>query len=79
MAAVQTWRLPVLFIHEDDDRNVPFSETVSLVGALRAQGVETEQLVFPDEVHDLLLQATWLRAYGAAAEFLARRLVGRRP
>jgi dipeptidyl aminopeptidase/acylaminoacyl peptidase len=79
MAAVKSWRSPVLFIHGDDDRNVPFSETVSLVGVLREQGVEIEQLVFPDEVHDLLLHATWLRAYGAAAEFLTRRLTGRRP
>ena len=58
----------MLLIHGDDDRNVPFTETVSLVAALRRQGVEFEQLVFPDEVHDFLLHADWLRAYAATAD-----------
>ena len=35
MASVKTWRSPVLLIHGDDDRNVNFSETVTLVAALR--------------------------------------------
>ena len=43
-----------LLIHGDDDRNVPFSETVHLAEALRNQGVEFEQLIFPDEIHDFL-------------------------
>ena len=74
MAAVKQWRSPVLLIHGDDDRNVPFSETVTLVEALRKQGVEFEELIFPDEVHDFLTYARWLQAYHAAADFLERRL-----
>jgi dipeptidyl aminopeptidase/acylaminoacyl peptidase len=74
MAAVKQWRSPVLLIHGDDDRNVPFSETVTLVEALRKQGVEFEELIFPDEVHDFLTHAHWLQAYHAAAEFLERHL-----
>jgi dipeptidyl aminopeptidase/acylaminoacyl peptidase len=74
MASVSTWRSPVLLIHGDDDRNVPFSETVTLVEALRKHGVEFEQLVFPDEVHDFLRHEDWLRAYHSAAEFLDRHL-----
>lgn len=74
LADVATWRSPVLVIHGDDDRNVPFSETVDLVEALRAQGVEVEQLVFPDEVHGFLLHRNWLAAYRAAAGFFDRRL-----
>src|SRR5262245_382081 len=54
MASIADWRSPVLLIHGDDDRNVPFSESVSLAEALRRQGVDFEQLVFPDEVHDFL-------------------------
>lgn len=57
------WRSPVLLIHGDDDRNVSFSETVTLVGALRAQGVYFEQLIIPDEIHGFLRHASWLRAY----------------
>jgi len=37
MAAVKGWRSPVLLIHGDDDRNVPFGETINLVAA---QGAE---------------------------------------
>ncbi len=74
MASVKTWRSPVLLVHGDDDRNVPFSESVTLADALRKQGVAFEQLVFPDEVHDLLRYATWLRTYTATADFLDRRL-----
>src|SRR3989441_1945747 len=84
IAYVKDWRSPMLLIHGDDDRNVQFSQTLQLEDALRRQGVEVEQLIFPDEIHDFLLHADWLAAYHAAAEFLERRLgttptaVGRR-
>lgn len=74
MSSVKTWRSPVLLIHGDDDRNVPFSETVRLVEALRNQGVEFEQLIFPDEIHDFLTHNDWLRAYHASVEFLDKHL-----
>ncbi len=74
LASMKTWRSPVLLIHGDDDRNVPFSETVHLVEALRNQGVEFEQLIFPDEIHDFLRHEDWLRAYHASADFMDRHL-----
>lgn len=74
MASVSTWRSPVLLIHGDDDRNVPFAETEQLVRALRAQKVEFEELIFPDEIHDFLLRRDWVRAYNASADFLQRKL-----
>jgi dipeptidyl aminopeptidase/acylaminoacyl peptidase len=76
MAYIDSWRSPVLLIHGDDDRNVPFSESVSLLESLRKQGVEVEQLVFPDEVHGFLLHENWLAAYRAAADFFQRQLEG---
>ncbi|MGB9466033.1 MAG: prolyl oligopeptidase family serine peptidase [Candidatus Acidiferrum sp.] len=69
LSSVSTWRSPVLLIQGDDDRNVPFAETVDLAEALRKQGVEFEQLVFPDEIHDFLMHRTWLAAYHASVEF----------
>jgi dipeptidyl aminopeptidase/acylaminoacyl peptidase len=69
LSSISTWRSPVLLIQGDDDRNVPFAETVDLAEALRKQGVEFEQLVFPDEIHDFLLHRTWLAAYHATIEF----------
>jgi dipeptidyl aminopeptidase/acylaminoacyl peptidase len=77
MADVKSWRSPVLLIHGDDDRNVPFSESVDLAEALRKQGVEVELLVFPDEIHDLDVQAHWIEAYRAAEDFLTRKLKNR--
>ncbi len=74
MAAVRTWRSPVLLIHGDDDRNVNFSETITLSNALRQQGVYFEQLILPDEIHTFLRHASWLRGYHAAADFLKRKL-----
>jgi dipeptidyl aminopeptidase/acylaminoacyl peptidase len=61
-------------IHGDDDRNVPFHPSVDLAEALRARGVTVEQLVFPDEAHDFLVQAYWIGAYRAAMDFLERNL-----
>ncbi|HEY3121809.1 MAG TPA: prolyl oligopeptidase family serine peptidase [Vicinamibacteria bacterium] len=78
IASVDKWRSPVLFIHGDDDRNVDFSQTVDLARALRKRGVEFEELVFPDEVHDFLLHSNWVRAYEAAADFLDRHLMNDR-
>jgi dipeptidyl aminopeptidase/acylaminoacyl peptidase len=74
MADVKTWRSPVLLIHGDDDRNVPFRQSVDLAEALRERGVTVEQLVFPDEVHDFLVHSHWIEAYRAAADFLERKL-----
>jgi dipeptidyl aminopeptidase/acylaminoacyl peptidase len=74
ISSVDKWRSPVLFIHGDDDRNVDFGQTVDLARALRKRGVEFEELVFPDEVHDFLLHSSWVRAYEAAADFLDRHL-----
>src|SRR5262249_30958355 len=47
VASVAGWKSPVLLIHGDDDRNVPFGQTVDLAQRLRRQNVEFEQLIFP--------------------------------
>jgi dipeptidyl aminopeptidase/acylaminoacyl peptidase len=73
LSSVKTWRSPVLLIHGDDDRNVPFSQTVDLADALRKQGVHYEELIFPDEIHDFLLYRDWVAAYTAAAAFFDRQ------
>jgi len=74
---VDKWRSPVLLIHPDDDRNVPFSETVTMVAKLRERGVDVEEIIFPDEVHDMLRYANLLAYANATEEFLGRKLVGR--
>jgi dipeptidyl aminopeptidase/acylaminoacyl peptidase len=74
VASIANWRSPVLFVHGDDDRNVPFQQTTDLVEKLRNQKVVFEELIFPDEIHDLLRWNDWVRAYGATAEFFDRKL-----
>ena len=76
VASVATWKSPVLFMHGDDDRNVPFSQTTDLIQRLRRQNVNIEQIVFPDEIHDFLLWRTWVKSYKAGAEFFDRKLKG---
>jgi dipeptidyl aminopeptidase/acylaminoacyl peptidase len=75
MAYLSTWRSPVLLIQGDDDRNVPFSQTVTLSRELSKRGIEYEELVFPDEIHGFLLHRSWLAAYTAEADFFRRHLM----
>jgi len=74
VASIANWRSPVLFVHGDDDRNVPFQQTTDLVEKLRAQNVAFEELIIHDEIHDLLRWSDWIRAYRATGEFLDRKL-----
>lgn len=71
---LKSWKSPVLLIHGEDDRNVPFSESVNIIEPLRKQGVQVEQVVLPDEVHGFLLHKNWLKTYHATFEFTDRIL-----
>ena len=70
---VKGWKSPVLFMHGDDDRNVPFTETVHMIHQLRKQGVEVEEKVLPDEIHSFLLYNSWLKVDEATFEFINRK------
>ena len=74
MADVDRWRSPVLLIQGDDDRNVLFAQTVRLAAELRARHVPVEVKVYPDEIHDFLLQRTWVSAYEESFRFLKDHL-----
>jgi len=74
VATVAKWKSPVLLIHGDDDRTVPFRQTTDLAQRLRRQNVELEELIFADEIHDFLMWKSWVRAYQATAEFFNRKL-----
>jgi len=71
-AGVDGWKSPVLLIQGDDDRNVPFQQTVDLARRLRMHDVPFEEIVIPNEIHGFLRGATWLRADEATAEFFTR-------
>jgi len=74
VASIANWRSPVLFVHGDDDRNVPFQQTTDLVEKLRGQNVVFEELIIPDEIHDLLRWSDWVRSYKATAAFFDKKL-----
>ena len=73
-AYIETWRSPVLLIHGDDDRNVPFEQTVDLAQRLREHHAPFEQLILSDEIHDFLRWKTFIRSYGATSDFFDRTL-----
>jgi dipeptidyl aminopeptidase/acylaminoacyl peptidase len=74
-SSIATWKSPVLVIQGDDDRNVPFNQSVDMVQRLRQNHVPFETLVFPDEIHGFLMWKSWLHAYTATAAFFTRVLV----
>jgi dipeptidyl aminopeptidase/acylaminoacyl peptidase len=72
ISQIDKWKSPVLLIQGDDDRNVPFSQTVGLVQLLRQRDVYYELIVFPDDVHDSLLHSRWLYLLGRMDTFLQK-------
>jgi dipeptidyl aminopeptidase/acylaminoacyl peptidase len=77
IAAVATWKSPVLLIHGDDDRNVQFHQTVDLKRRLLERQISVEELVIPDDIHDFLLWRTWRTVATAAGDFLERKLMNK--
>ena len=73
-ASISTWKSPVLVVAGDDDRNVAFNQSVTLVQKLRAQGVDVDQIVYPDEVHDILLWRNILNFFNATNTFFDQHL-----
>jgi dipeptidyl aminopeptidase/acylaminoacyl peptidase len=67
-------RAPLLVIHGANDPRVPLSEAEQVVAAVRANGVECQLLVYPDEGHGLAKRANQLDAYPQVLDFLARQL-----
>ena len=75
VADIAGWRSPVLIVHGDDDRNVPFEASIDLVRRLRRKGdVIFHELYFPDEAHGFLLHRNWLEVFRQATDFFDRYL-----
>lgn len=74
IADLDSWRSPVLLVHADDDRNVPFSETIWLFKELKKRAVEAELMVIPNDVHSFLLHDNWAKIFKRAATFFDKHL-----
>jgi dipeptidyl aminopeptidase/acylaminoacyl peptidase len=68
--------LEVAGVHRagDDDRNVPFSQSVDLATKLQAQGVTMEMQVFPNETHENSVWTHLVDQYRATEAFLSKYL-----
>jgi dipeptidyl aminopeptidase/acylaminoacyl peptidase len=77
ISAIDGWKSPVLLWHNDDDRNVDFSQTIGLVDLLRARNVYYELIVNPDDTHETLLHKRWLETYDRMDKFLDKFLRNR--
>jgi len=74
VAGIAQWKSPVLLIHGDDDRNVPFNQTTDLARRLEDRNIPFDELIIPNEIHGFLRQASWLKADAATAAYLTKKL-----
>ena len=65
----------MLLIQGDDDRNVPFSQTIDLARRLDAHHIPYEEMVIPNEIHGFLRHISWAEADKANAAFLTKELL----
>ena len=74
VATIDQWHSPVLVVQADDDRNVPLQQSLELIQDLRAHHIEHEEIVFPNEIHDLTRYSSWIALFKATDEYLNRHL-----
>lgn len=79
LAAIDGWRSPVLLIHGDDDRNVPFSQSLVLAQELAARRIPYRELVLPNERHTFFRHENWLISLDATAAFLDQTVKRKQP
>jgi dipeptidyl aminopeptidase/acylaminoacyl peptidase len=73
-STLDQWKSPVLLIASDDDRNVPFSQTVTLAEKLRSHNVPFDELIVPDEIHGFMLWKNLILGFQATADFFQKHL-----
>jgi dipeptidyl aminopeptidase/acylaminoacyl peptidase len=70
-------RVPLLVVHGEHDTNVPVSEALQIVAALRAQGRDVDYLELEGEGHEFRRASSRLRMLEAVTSFLCSVLSGR--
>ena len=71
---LNTWTSPTLLIHADDDRNVPFSQSVDLARRFEIKKFDFEYLAIPDDTHHWMKFSNAIKVSEATADFLHRKL-----
>jgi dipeptidyl aminopeptidase/acylaminoacyl peptidase len=76
IATIDAWKAPVLVVQADDDRDVPSQQSSELLEALRIRHIDHEQLMFPNEVHNLARYASWVSFFHATDGYFDAHLLG---
>jgi len=79
IATIDAWKSPTLIVQADDDRAVPSVQSSELLEDLRAHNVDYEQLVLPNEMHDLARYASWISFFQATDAYLDQHVRALRP
>jgi dipeptidyl aminopeptidase/acylaminoacyl peptidase len=74
IATIDRWHSPVLIVQADDDRSVPSQQASELIEGLRAHHIDHEEIVIPNEIHDLARYSSWLTLFNAADTYFERHL-----
>jgi dipeptidyl aminopeptidase/acylaminoacyl peptidase len=74
VATIEKWRSPVLVVQADDDRNVPSQQATELIEGLRSHNIEHDELVIPNEIHDLARYSSWMTLFNAADAYFEKHL-----
>jgi dipeptidyl aminopeptidase/acylaminoacyl peptidase len=77
IATIDRWRSPVLVVQADDDRDVPSQQSSELIEALRIHRIEHDELILPNEIHDLARYASWMQFFQAADRYFDEHLAKR--
>jgi len=72
---LKTWTSPVLFIHADDDRNVPVQQTVDLIRRFEELGKPYESILIPGDTHHWMKWSNMIQVDQATADFLQKHLM----
>jgi len=74
IATIDRWSSPVLVVQADDDRDVPPQQSLELIEALRLHHVEHDELILPNEIHNLARYASWMQFFRATDAYFERHL-----
>jgi dipeptidyl aminopeptidase/acylaminoacyl peptidase len=74
IASIDQWRSPVLVVQADDDRNVPMQQSLELIEDLRLHNIAHDEIMMPNEIHDLARYSSWIALFNATDAYLNRYL-----
>lgn len=74
IATIDQWHSPVLVVQADDDRNVPLQQSLELIEDLRLHHIEHDEIMMPNEIHDLARYSSWIALFKATDDYLHRYL-----